>query len=575
MAHTQDALACAMIRSHFGAEVAETVRILLAAPGISLSQIVSHGSSFCTQSGIEDGTPAARQARFTLFRDSLSVLVQHAIAHGVECAAHDDNRENGQKKGLHRAAAREPKHAGARSRKRLVYYIRTENIFFRVRFPLYLGFARTRYGDVGAAAVRAYFERGLLTTHQVFTAELDSLLAKLDISIADAEACLSDMAKSGLMQWSGKRNVGVSISEDGNDDDEDMPIAMSQKNGRKRARPPSPEDGDESVRNTHDNGLGEELKSISVGRGHHQLIVGAPTRANDQDIWRICFLHLNREFRNECCALVVRLRVSNELSLRILRAGLQIALDEEDCQSPSDDFETSEIDTKIIQMHLTDQDGTIRDHDFWEAIKILIEQTPAFVVGIPENAPSKLRFIPGQLISDARQKTLEDLIASRYGAIGRRLFRALAIDGGMEEKMLAEKCMLPLKVAREHLFRMYQDRMVGMQEVPRSHEPTRASNWYYLWKVNSMSVYRAMMGVMYKTILNLFVRLQALDSESVSSEAENAAKKVRKELIMGSIVRMDQSVMVMRDFGPINASYLPSKYILVDGLEGRVKKRAT
>lgn len=570
MAHTQDALACEMVRNQFGDIAAETVRILLAAPGSTLSQVVAKASSFCDGIGIKGGTKEALRARHDLIRDTVAVLIQHAVAHTVSRII-PRSKQPKREDDISDEGVPASKLKGVPSSVLQIYYIRTENILFRMRLPLYLGFSRRRYGDVGEAAIRAYFERGRLTTHQVFTAVLDPLLSKLDISVADAEACLNDMAKSGLMQWSGKRSVGIP-GANSDDEDDDLPIASTERVGKKRIRTSDfvSDYGNRACMN----GLGQEKESIHVGRSHHRLVVGAPTRANDQDIWGICFFHLNREFRNECCALVVHGRVNNELSLRILRAGLQIALDEEDCESPTDDFETIDVGTHTIQMQLeADQDGAIRDHEFWEAVQILIQQTPSFVVGIPENAPTKLRFIPGQLVSDARQKTLEDLVASRYGMVGRRVFRALAITGGMEEKMLAEKCMLPLKVAREHLFRMYQDRMVSMQEVPRSHDQQRASNWYYLWKVNPMSVYRAMIEIMYKTILNLFLRLQCVERAQASTAAEKKEKALRTELIMGSILRMDQSVMVMRDFGPVTPVYLPALYAVVDGPIGKRGKR--
>lgn len=399
--------------------------------------------------------------------------------------------------------------------------------------------------------MRAFFERGRLSTKQVFAAVLDPLLTTLDIAVGDAEACLADMAQSGILRWVGRRG-GMAESES----DDDVPLAGA---GRKRVRPCGENGG---------------VEAMQVGRGHHRLVVGGPTQGNDEDVWDVCFVHLNREFRNECCALVVQGRVGSGLAVRVLRAGLQMALEEEDCESATDDFETCDVGTRAIQIRLeADQDGAISDQDFWAAVQALVSERPAFVIGIPENGPTKLRFVPGRLVSDARQKTVEDLVASRYGVVGRRVFRALGIGGGMEEKMVAERCMLPLKVTREHLFRMYQDRMVGMQEVPRSHDQTRASNWYYLWNVNPMAVYRGMMEIMYKTILNLVIRLQCVEERNVVTEMEREGKKKQREVIMASILRMDQSVMVMRDFGPVTSAYLPTLYTVIDGPQGRYKRK--
>lgn len=577
MAMYEEALACSMVRSQFGDVAAESVRILLATPGCSLAQIVTKSAPFIEKLASQ-GTNSSRPASYhALFRDSLAVLMQHGIAYSVERAtiANDDmnqQAENNQNNGR-TGTTLGKRHS--RMTTQFSYYARAEYALFRSRLPLYLGFARRRYGDVGEAAVRAFFERGRLSSHQLFSSVLTPVLLDLDITERDAEACLNDMAKSGLMRWCGRRNVGGAMRENRagrrNLNEEEQNAGSQGLNG-KRSRSPGSDD-DEATPGQSGNHYGtDEREGIRVGRGHHSVVVGAPSKKNDMDVWNICFWHLNREFRNECCAIVVQGRVQNKLAVRILRAGLRMALEEEDCEAPSDDFETTEIDVGTIQEQLK-EDGAVGNHDFWEAMQLLIEQTPAFVVGIPENSPTALRFIPGRLVSDARQKTLEDLVLSRYGAVGRRVFRALAIDGGMEEKALAEKCMLPLKVARENLFRMYQDRVVVMQEVPRSHDQQRASNWYYLWKVNTMSVYRNMTELMYKTILNLFLRLQCSEENGTGRDIDETQLQLQKELLMGSIVRMDQCIMVMRDFGPVTAQYLPARYRIVDGPLGKAKKR--
>lgn len=574
MAMNEEALACVMVRSQFGAVAAETVRILLAAPGSSLPQVIAKAAPFCEKRSTESNSTSTTARYHALFRDSLAVLIQHSIAHAVErsCVVPETStsEEPEKKKRKERASSALGKRK-SRLTTQFSYYIRTEHALFRSRLPLYLGFARRRYGDVGEAAVRAFFERGRLTSHQLFSSILGPVLSDLDITVRDAETCLSDMAKSGLMRWSGRRDVGVvckRFAGRDNLDDNEQDLMEQDLSGRSLE---SDDDGPIKANVSDLNGT-EEPESLRVGRGHNSLVVGAPSKKNDMDVWSICFWHLNREFRNECCAIVVQGRVQNELAVRILRGGLRIALEDEDCEAPSDDLETSEVDVLTIQEQLK-EDSAVGNHEFWEAMQLLIEQTPAFVIGIPEKSPTKLRFIPGRLVSDARQKTLEDLVLSRYGAVGRRVFRALAIDGGMEEKTLAEKCMLPLKVARENLFRMYQDRVVVMQEVPRSHDQQRASNWYYLWKVNTMSVYRNMTELMYKTILNLFIRLRCLEENGTTRQFDEPQLKVRKELLMGSIVRMDQCIMVMRDFGPVTAQYLPARYRIVDGPLGKIKKR--
>lgn len=557
MGSSHISVACDIARYHFKPIVGETVRILLNNPGSSLANISTLSSSFfekhlCKQK--PSFNPISDKQRTRLIKDALAVLIQHGIVYFVE-------RQPPQKSNPSTFPKYDTSHK-APTCPHIIYYVDIQNILFRPRLPLYLGFARRRFGDVGQAAVRILFERGRLTSHQIFKYALNHITSDLDITEFDAEACLTDMTKSGLLQWCGKRGnsfnaPSVSLATD----------VTSTGTKRKHSSV-----GDDDEWGSGDE-VGEEYIKIHVGNGDHRHEVGSPTKRNDADLWGICFWHLNREFRNECCAMVVQGRVKNDLAIKVLRAGLQLALDGEDCQQPSGDFETTEISTHAVQKLLEEQSGgTLSAQDFWEATQMLIGLTPAFVLAIPEHAPTHLRFIPGRLVAEVRQKTLENIILSRYGPVGRRVFRAMAIEGGMEEKMLAEKCMLPLKVVREHVFHMYQDRIVIAQEVPRSHDQTRASNWYYLWTVNSMMVYRNILEVMYKTVSNLFVRLESID---VDSTGNGMKKKLEGQelLLTGSILRMDQSIMVMRDFGPISAAYLPARYTVVDGIIGKVKRK--
>lgn len=539
MAATEDGLALELLRDRFGNVVAETARILLAYPASTFPQILQYARDYCERLELDGSQKEKDKMRVKMFRDAMAVLLQHGLAQAVERTTDGKGKDS------------------ALVGRFFVYYMRTVYALFQSRIPLYLGFVRRRYGDVGEEAMRLLFERGKLTAHQVLDSMKERKLAEISVSEYDAEVCLCDLASSGLIKYAGRRShVGDEEGRDSEDDDE--PIG---KVGRKRPR---------SLESGKANG-GEGR--ICVGRGHNRTIVGAPTKDNDDDFWTVCYWHLNREFRNQCCAMVAQCHVGVELSNRILKVGMKIALDNEDCEAPSDDFETVEVDTDAIQKGLAEENlGTVEAREFWDAVQVLVQQSPPFVVGFPENAPTKLRFIPGRLVSEARQRTLDDLVMTRYGLIGRRVFKALAIEGGMEERTVAQKCMLPIKVIREHLFKLYQDRLVVMQEVPRSHDQMRASNWYYLWKVNAMLVYRNMNEVMYKATLNLFLRLRSM--EKTRAAGENAKKIERqRELLRISTLRLDQSIMVMRDFGPISAAYLPTKYTVIDGPIGKAKKR--
>lgn len=526
----------------------EVVRLLVIQPGCSVPSLVALSTTFfekkCgatkkSQSSLKIGR------RASLIRNALAVLIQHDLAYGVECekqpSANDPDRK-------------------VPPATMFNYYLILDNVLFRLRIPLYIGFAQQRYGLAGVLIMRLLFQRGRLTSHMILTALRDEL-EKNSVTIPKAEASLFAMAQFGLLRWSCRR---LSKRQQKPRQMSDTAVSVGEKRSRSMFQnSDSEDDSDDTAENDN---------YITVGCGDSRKKVGAPTRDNDTDVWTVCYWHLNREFRNDCCVKVAHLRLRNDNACRVLRIGLQLALEDEECGQASEDLETSDVLTERIQKIFEEQNTSIPASAFWEAVQLLVDQSPKFVLPIPMHAPSKLRFIPGQLVADARRRTLQDVISARYKPIGRRAFEALAIEGAMDEKMLADRCMMHVKVVRGLVYRMYEDKLINLQEVPRSHEQQRSNNWFYLWNVNLLSAMRNLTEVLFTATHNLFLRLESLDFESASEEEQKNAKRDER-VLMGSILRMDQSIMVMRDIGPLTPDYFPVHYQIIDGPVNKVIKK--
>lgn len=543
MAATEDALAVAMLRHHFGPLVAEAARILLVFPGCTLSEFYLRTKPFCDTLKVDGEGPKANGLRRNLIRDSLSVLLQHGIAFSFERRISKDN-----------APKDVPKN---------VYYLNTAIALYRTRLPLYYAFVRHTYGEVGGEALMTLFQGGRMTAKYIIKQVQKNLKGVMDMSDEQVEGCLIDMARSSIIKPSGMRKARKSIAHDDSDDDhdDDEPLITA---GTKRPR--SELDTDDITSN---------YQTMIVIQGSRTVRIGEPSRQNDNDLWTLGYWRLNRQFRNRCCAMIVQKRLmGNELANRIFQLGMKLALDMEDCDAPGDESETRYVSLSQIEEQLKEiSAGKLDSTEFAEAVKMLTDQNPKFVVGRPFNSPSEIMFIPGQLVAETRLATVDELVTNRYGQLGRRVFSAMAIEGGMEEGVLANKCMMPLKVVREQLYSMYKDRIVVMQEVPRSSDQVRSSNWYYLWKVNPMEVFRNVNEVIYKTTLNLLLKLESLEAERTVDEKEAKKLERQRQLLSLSILRMDQSIMMLRDFGPISSLYLPAKYSIVDGCMGKEKRK--
>lgn len=424
-----------------------------------------------------------------------------------------------------------------------LYRAEPSALLMRTRHALYAGLAERQYGELGRLVLEALFARGMLTSAALFRVALDDIMASLQVNDAAACCLLADMARSGLLMWCGSRTYGRSDnprkrrrSEEGEDDGDDSDGIEPL---------PKPVDG----------------ATVMVGVGSSRRVVGAPARHNDDDVWRVSYWYLNRCFRNEACKMVVSSRIRSRLALEVLITGLDLALGYEDVARPSDDVETCEVTTDAIQRALAANDVAASDRDFWAAVRALVELDPPYVKAVPEDAPQRLRFVPGRLVAEVRQQTLEEMVLQRYEKTGRRIFHALAIDGCMEDKVLATKCMLEIKIVREKLFTMKRDNLISVQEVPRSYEQQRSNNnWYYLWRVRPVDAYECFLRTMYKAQTNLLLRLESLESSPNADEEAKKRYEKQRALLKVSIMRVDQSIMVMRDFGPLTAVFFPVRY---------------
>ncbi len=420
----------------------------------------------------------------------------------------------------------------------LLYEARTEPLLMRTRLALYHGLAERQFGELGRVVVHALFVRGRLTAHGLHVCALDQTLRELEMDDDAGLSVLSDMARTGLIVWCGSRRTESDA-------------------GIKRRR--------EDIQNGGGDGV------IEVGRGDNRRFAAAPSRKNDDDLWGICYWYLNRCFRNEACRLVVAERLKDSLALDVLITGLNLALSRENAVLPSDDIETSEIKTDDVKRALIESNVAVNDRDFWRAVKNLIALDPPCVVGIPAEAPQTLRFIPGRLIAEVRMETMEEMIKQRYGKSGRRVFRAIAIEGALEDKMIADRCMLDPKTVREKLFALQRDKFVDVQEVPRSHDAQRAVNWFYLWRVRPHYVCERFLEILYKSQLNVILRLEQLERLKKPDDEVGIKLRERQRALLGvSAMRIDQSVMVMRDFGSFTNRFFPAKYTITDSLSRSV-----
>ncbi|NWI85956.1 RPC3 polymerase, partial [Pitta sordida] len=96
---------------------------------------------------------------------------------------------------------------------------------------------------------------------------------------------------------------------------------------------------------------------------------------------------------------------------------------------------------------------------------------------------------------------------SAFGSRCARIFRLLLRKKHLEQKQVEDFAMIPAKEAKDMLYRMLQENLVSLQEIPKTpdHAPSRT---FYLYTVNVVAAARMLLHRCYKSVANLMERRQ-------------------------------------------------------------------
>lgn len=106
-----------------------------------------------------------------------------------------------------------------------------------------------------------------------------------------------------------------------------------------------------------------------------------------------------------------------------------------------------------------------------------------------------------------RKRLIESIIEQKFDPLCARIWRLLYIKKYLEQKEIAAFAMIPIKDARERLYKMLTANYVQIQPIPRTADRA-PSRTFYLWTVNMENLRLILIEEMYKTIFNCRMRLQ-------------------------------------------------------------------
>jgi hypothetical protein len=576
-------------RRDFGPVVGSVTRVVLLNPGLKLVEIYAR----CKPLGLLP----------RVVDDSLAVLLNHGIGY-AEAHAPATPRPASEAGGKEQVPRSETGSSptqravgGANKRKRaaaeqvqlgamLVYKVNLDRLLLRTRNGRYAHLALLLHGDEGLKIARLLLERGRLTAAAILQAaylQHDASPEQVDT----AESRLIVMVKSGFLRWAGSTSEGpvsggaVRLLDDDHDrgasghhkSDDDDPDWDEENRSNAEHEDPETEHPPLTLAemNDMDPTYNAQTGKVRVGIGMAAKFVNAPLRTNNTDAWMICTWKLNMHFRNYCCAEVVRGLLDLDrsdpravLPNKVYKAGLNLAVRMEDPSVIKSLDETGDVGIADIRDELERGGLDISDDDFANAIHTLLRIKPTVAVGKPEDAPISLVFFTGRMVALSRQQTMEDTLFEKHSRTGLRLWRALAVHGCMQEKMLSDMTMLGIKAVREYLYKLASDGYVSMQEVPKSNEPIRAdrtNSVWYLWRADVAVVYRRMLADALHATRRMLLKCEEVRAAQLPDEVDAEAKLSKTVgLLQATVYRCDTLVMLFRDFGEFNVDLFKTLY---------------
>jgi len=157
---------------------------------------------------------------------------------------------------------------------------------------------------------------------------------------------------------------------------------------------------------------------------------------------------------------------------------------------------------------------------------------------------------------------LDGTILRRFGQAGLRIFRILNYRGALEQKTVADSAMIPLKEAREVLYRMMAGGYVQLFTLPRTSDHA-ANRCFFLFEVDMPKLAKRLGADVLHAAFNLRERLEfekraesdVFKAVNTSSFTVTASMKARIdrvfricEVLESCLILLDTQIAIFDDF---------------------------
>ncbi|KAJ2386836.1 RNA polymerase III subunit C82, partial [Coemansia sp. RSA 2559] len=168
-----------------------------------------------------------------------------------------------------------------------------------------------------------------------------------------------------------------------------------------------------------------------------------------------------------------------------------------------------------------------------------------------------------------RDACLDTLVHERFGSLHARIIRVLRENHKLDEKSIAAAAMMPIAACRERLHDLALAGFIDSFEIARTVD-RNPSRMFYLWYVNPQKQVRAAMRYVFKSMANVYDRLDkelvaraplvaktrradVIADSSLLTDSENrelaALSETRRKLEVAN-VRLDGMLLIVHDINP-------------------------
>jgi DNA-directed RNA polymerase III subunit RPC3 len=159
-----------------------------------------------------------------------------------------------------------------------------------------------------------------------------------------------------------------------------------------------------------------------------------------------------------------------------------------------------------------------------------------------------------KVIEYVKKKAIHKIAYERYDNYAARIIELLHRHSYMEQQQIGDLAIMPVRDARQRLYRLYRDKWVGYLELSKRNDFSPSST-YYFWHLDKPRLELAIIDDMYKTVLNMMIRRVSEMStcESELNIARNEGHRLGKifdkiRQLNYSIMKVDQTILLFSRF---------------------------